>query len=603
MKLYAIKNYFKKHPRFWLSLFIFTLIFILLGLPFYNWGFMNDDFGVVFHSKIKSLKDILRFFIEGHSGDSLQPSNFVASEKNFFSVYYRPVAFMLHSIVTAICGFNPYGHYLAFTLFHALNSVLVFNFFCFFFNISLAFLGAMFFAFHPSLCSWFGWIAGFQQVANFTFIALIVILFKKYLDSQKDSSSAVAKKTHAYQVGDELGYGEISRATALKPLRASLLRCIYYLSSIFIFLVALFTRETVIFFPAVILLWTFVDKKYCKRGEICKCSMQSTCSSICLFFKSILTVSGFIFVGIFYFLFRLYLFPFKLDSSEHSQLLSFFTNLSSRFFDLVTFLSDLAGLAFLPNGHQVLKGSLIICIFSFLIFLFIKSREKKLILFLLVICTILMWPAIARYYSSRYLYKALPLFIFILLIFIRDFCQGKSTLVFKKVMIFAWLLVSFNMFFLFVVLKNYECLYHKIHVAFDELCMDARVQQRPLCFVGIPYGFFPTGAAQAVWMRGISTDHPIYYDRRTFGFSHLPVYENVIKVIPSEDGFKIICTDLNKLTLSCIGQAKESNLGDFVFNKKDNNYSESDFVFHKKYSDQNPLLITWDYKNLKFIIL
>ncbi|MFH1254102.1 MAG: hypothetical protein V1646_01575 [bacterium] len=531
---------------------------------------MNDDFGVVFHSKVKNFKDILRFFIEGHSGDSLQPSNFVPSDKNFFSVYYRPVAFMLHSIVTAICGFNPYGHYLAFTLFHALNSVLVFNFFCFFFNTNLAFWGAMFFAFHPSLCSWFGWIAGFQQVANFTFIALIVILFKKYLDSQKDSL---------------------------------LLRCVYYLSSIFIFLVALFTRETVIFFPAVILLWTFMDKKYCKRGEICKCSMQSTCSSICLFFKSILTVSGFIFVSIFYLLFRLYLFPFKLDSSEHSQLLSFFTNLSSRFFDLVTFLSDLGGLSFLPNGHQVIKGLLIILIFSFLLFLFIKSREKKLILFLLVLSAILMWPAIARYYSSRYLYKALPLFTFILLIFIKDFCQNKTALVFKRVMKFAWLLVVFNMCFLFVILKNYENLYHKIHVAFDELCMDARVQQRPLCFVGIPYGFFPTGAAQAVWMRGVSTDHPIYYDRRTFGFSHLPVYENIIKVVPSGDGFKIICTDLNKLTLSCVGQAKEADLGIFVSDNKRNNYSESDFVFHKKYSDQNLLLITWDYQNTKFIIL
>lgn len=570
MKLDAIKNYFKKYPRFWLSLLIFALIFILLGLPFYNWGFMNDDFGVVFHSKVKNLKDILRFFIEGHSGDSLQPSNFVPSEKTFFSVYYRPVAFMLHSIVTAICGFNPYGHYLAFTLFHALNSVLVFNFFCFFFNINLAFLGAMFFAFHPSLCSWFGWIAGFQQVVNFTFIALIVILFKKYLDSQKDSL---------------------------------LLHCVYYLVSIFIFLVALFTRETVIFFPAVILLWTFVDKRYCKHDEICKCSMHSTCSSIFLFFKSILTVSGFIFVSIFYFLFRLYLFPFKLDSFEHSQLFSFFTNLSSRFFDLVTFLSDLAGLSFLPNGHQVIKGSLIICIFSFLIFLFIKSSEKKLILFLLVISAILMWPAIARYYSSRYLYKALPLFIFILLIFIRDFCQGKSILVFKRVMALAWLLVVCNIFFLFIVLKNYEKLYHKIHIAFDELCIDARVQNRPLCLVGIPYGFFLTGAAQAIWMRGVDADHPIYYDRRTFGFSYLPVYENLIKVIPSEYGFKIICTDLNKLTLSCIGQAKESNLGEFVFNKKDNNYSESDFIFYQKYSDQKPILITWDYKNLKFIIL
>ncbi len=84
MKLDSIKNCFKKHQKFWLSLLIFALIFILLGLPFYNWGFMNDDFGVVFHSKVKNLKDILRFFIEGHSGDSLQPSNFVPAEKTFF---------------------------------------------------------------------------------------------------------------------------------------------------------------------------------------------------------------------------------------------------------------------------------------------------------------------------------------------------------------------------------------------------------------------------------------------------------------------------------------------------------------------------------------
>ena len=449
-----------------------------------------------------------------------------------------------------------------------------FNFFCFFFSVSLSFWGAMFFAFHPSLCSWFGWIAGFQQVVNFTFIILIAILFKKYLD--------------------------------LKNLDSSKNGLFYYLSSIFIFLIALFNRETVIFFPVALFLWALVDKTFHKRDMTCA---QESCSYISLILKSLLVVSGFIFANIFYFLFRLYFFPFKFDSSEPSILIRFFTNLSSRFFDLVTFLSDLAGLSFLPNGHQIVKGSLIIVIFSFLLFLFIKSREKKLILFLLVIAAILMWPAIFRYYSSRYLYKALPLFIFILMIFVRDLCQTRSC---TKIMSLAWLLVLFNMVFLFVILKNNEKLYRKIHVAFDELCADARVKDRALGFVGIPYGFFPTGVAQAVWMRGVPIDQPIYYDRRTFGFSHLPVYENCIKIIPTVCdtkliGFKIICSNLSKLTLSCVGQAQESNLGDFVSSntpdKLAENYSENNFVFYKKYIDQNLLLITWDYENCKFIIL
>ena len=124
---HVINESFNKYSKLYISLFLFILIFVLLGLPFYNWGFMNDDFGVVFHSKIHSFKDFIKFFTEGHSGDFLQPSNFVASDKNFFSVYYRPIAFALHAMVTAIFGFNPYGHYLVFTLFHALNSVLVFN--------------------------------------------------------------------------------------------------------------------------------------------------------------------------------------------------------------------------------------------------------------------------------------------------------------------------------------------------------------------------------------------------------------------------------------------------------------------------------------------
>jgi hypothetical protein len=133
-----------------------------------------------------------------------------------------------------------------------------------------------------------------------------------------------------------------------------------------------------------------------------------------------------------------------------------------------------------------------------------------------------------------------------------------------------------------------------------------------LCFVGIPYGFFPTGVAQAVWMRGINAGYPIYYDRRTFGFSHLPVYENSFKIIPTLfdaklTGFKIICSNLSKLTLSCVGQAQESNLGDFISSdtpdKFTENHSENNFVFYKKYVDQNLLLITWDYENCKFIIL
>lgn len=546
MSMVAIKKKFNKHSRFWISFIIFVLVFVLLGLPFTNWGFMNDDFGLIFHSKIKDLNDILKFFIEGDAGAFLHPSNYVPHEKSFFSVYYRPMAFVFHAIGTAIWGFNPYGHYLFFIFFHAINSVLVFNFLNLFFEIGLAWWGAMFFAFHPSLCSWLGWISGLQQVMNFTFAILIAILFKHFLDSKNK---------------------------------------IFYFCSLFLFLIALFTRETLVFFPIIIFLWTFV----CSTGYG---------TVIENFLKSSLITSGFLLVDAFYWLFRIYHFPLKSGSLSESFLFKFFMQLNSRFFDLVTFLSDLAGLSFLPNGHRLLKGFLIIVIFSFLIYLFIQCKEKRLILFLIMISTILIWPAIFRYYSSRYLYKILPLIAFIFLIFIKNL-----SLRFKRIMLFAWALIVFNMVFLFIIMKENEKLYHKIHLALDELCMDARVQNRALCFVGVPYGFFPTGLTQAVLMRGVGANYPIYYERATFGFSHLPVYENCMKVIKTDEGFKLITFNREKLDLCCGGIGIGSEIGKFINIYENGNYLEKEFVFYKNYADQNLLLITWDYEKLKFVII
>lgn len=86
-------------------------VFCILGLPFTNWGFLHDDFGL-WHIWNAKLKDVMRFFIEESSGNFIQPTNFNVPEQTFFTILYRPLYNVFLLIQRFFFGVEPYGYFL-----------------------------------------------------------------------------------------------------------------------------------------------------------------------------------------------------------------------------------------------------------------------------------------------------------------------------------------------------------------------------------------------------------------------------------------------------------------------------------------------------------
>ncbi|KKQ33184.1 MAG: hypothetical protein US49_C0002G0079 [candidate division TM6 bacterium GW2011_GWF2_37_49] len=455
MLLKKLSNIICNH--LFLFIAVFGIVFASLTLPFGYWGFVGDDYGNILHSQLQSWSDFIKLFYEGDACSFYQASNYVPSEPNFFSVYYRPMAFVFTYIQSIFFGFNPYGYFLIFILFHAINAALIFNIFSWFIPLGWAFLMALFFAFHISLGSWFGWLPAFQQIINLTLLLLILILLKQYLKTRE---------------------------------------IFYYVGAVFLFLVSLFNRETFLVFPFLLTLGVIIFRD----------KAETLCHSV---FRAIKISACFWLAFSVYFYTRLYFFPIKFVHSGlcfHDGVIS----VSNRFLEAVSFLSDLFGLSFMPAGHRLCKGVLIISIFTLIFTLFLKNEQIKRLSFLAFSLLAFMWPAFLTHYLPRSLYES-ALFLFcLILIFLFKYstidCFGFQIV---KKFIFG-LGVFMCAFFMIKSMKTSEQLILKINTAFAELCLNKSIINKPLCFVELPCSFIATGVAQAVWMRGVNKGLPIF---------------------------------------------------------------------------------------------
>src|SRR3990172_6253318 len=216
---------FYNNRKILLSLLLFLIVLVCLGLPYTHWWFNGgDDFhGVYVGFKTKTLKELFYFFIDGNvCGKYIGPSNFVhtqtaATPTSFFGAYYRPLYLIFATIQYWLFGTNGYAYLLCNVFVHAINTVLLFHLFSFLTTIFPAFLGALLFAFHPQIAYRFGATINLHYYINVMFMLLTIISFKRYLDTQK---------------------------------------IVYQLTASILFALALFTRESSIVLPGIIFLGT-----------------------------------------------------------------------------------------------------------------------------------------------------------------------------------------------------------------------------------------------------------------------------------------------------------------------------------------------------------
>ena len=437
-------------------IFLVAIALIVLGLPYLSWGFGVDDFGLVWHGKIEALRELGNFFTEIGLHTFMQPSNYIAPEQSFFAVLYRPLLYGFYGVQYLLFGFSPYGYLLVSSLLHGLNAVLVWIVFKRYFSLSVAALGAGYFLFHLSMLNWFGWATAQQHLLALFFTLLIAVLYLRF---------------------------EVSRNKFLL-LPMIVLSCC-----------SLLTRETILVLP----LWV---------AFACIWNWRCVRDKAWLFVSALVPVVG-------YLGWRVSRFPLKSSEGDLTWVtkpgFAFFAFLKDQFLNYVTWLVDLTNLGFVGGGNRLRKGSLIILVVAFLVWLFFKCRKKSMVLFLFASSIAFAWPAVIRFYTSRFMYEALLFFVAAILLLVFE-----NDLPFKpKAWCFAGLIV-FNAAVFPFFLHEREQVLANINTAVKELVVQLKDRPGPICFAGLPFGWFCTSVAQAFYMNGFPETTPIYYDKGAF---------------------------------------------------------------------------------------
>lgn len=508
----------------WFILFSFLAAALLfLWLPYSDWGFIIDDFGLVWNSKIHGFMQLSKFFSDKGLHTFFQPANYVPPEQTFFAVLYRPVLYVFYAIQYLLFGFNAYGFLAVSAIVHAINAWLFFIILQCYVSRVCALLGSLYFLFHLSMLYWFGWVTGQQHIVALFFLLGGFIAYKKF----------EASKNYMW----------------LALISVNILASI-------------FTRETALVIPFWVLFSTiWFWKDISNKGAL-------------------LLTTWFPVVG--YLGWRVARFPLKSSSNDLTWVtkggFAFFTFLKEQFLNYVTWVVDLVNLGFMGGGNRLRKGSLIILIVVFLIWLFFKCRKKSIVLFLLLSSIAFAWPAVVRFYTSRFMYEALPLFVFaiILLIFENDFS-------FKPKAFFFAGLIMFNAVIFPLVLHEREKALIVIDKAFKDLIVELK-EAKSVCFAGLPFGWFCTGTAQACYMYGLPESVSVYYDKGTFVWSEL-----ILDKDPIEMQAKLLGGGVLEMELQLPQK--------FSFQDRGTQFGTKEYI-----SKRNATILRWDMNNKRFLV-
>lgn len=458
------------HKKLYLSLLLFLLIFCILGLPFTNWGFRSDDWGNIWHSAIRNWKDIFTFFTDGRSLDDFYfSSEHQPSQASFFCGLYRPMSLVYLIPQYFLFTAHAYGYFLTTIAIHAFCTVLLFHIYSLFTNTSIAFLAALFFGFHPSLWTWLGWISAQTYNIELLVLLLILLLLKNYLDH--------------------------------KQIWAYLLACVLFTSNVFL-------HEQTFFLP----FWLLFAIPLYITTPLQGGPGGNGLGIISNIRRSFFLCLPFAAISILYLITRLHYFPLTSNTATltfEPTWQSFITRMCQRYFDFITFVTDIFGLTALPQNNRFLKSSFILIICFMLIYLFIKSDKKKYVLFFTFSIPLFSWPALIMHNQPRYYYIALPLFIALVLLLLP--LHRISKLMQRSCAVALIIFTCFNALFLLKDLKRRELIYHSVTKAFENLSKNKQIANRAICFLDLPQENHLFGAcAQAMWLLRRNNKYPVF---------------------------------------------------------------------------------------------
>jgi len=543
----------------YLSLILFLMIFVILGLPHTNWGFKTDDFSNILHSNITSWSQFFRLFYEGNIEAFYVPSNQTPGQSAFFAGLFRPLSFVYYLPQFYFFHTWAYGYYLVTIAFHALAAVLLFNFLLLITDYWLAFMLALFFGFHPSLYNWLGWTSAQTYFIELVIILTIISLLIKYLKTEN---------TWLYYA-----------AVGLYPC-------------------TIFLKEASIVLPFWVLIGVYLSTR--KWSRALKIS------------------SGFWLVAFGYLIARAAIFPLTSNTSTLTfkpTWESFSQRMSSRLFDFVTYGVDMLGLSWLPNSTYlptysiVLKSMCIMFILICLFWCFIKSTQKTLILFLIFSMLLFTWPAILMHYQPRYIYLGLPFFILSLGGLLK-YAPKVSTFVLA-------LILPITIIFLHTKLTTREKTLHYISSSFQELVRNPSIHNRSICFLALPGQWFHEGSAQAIWLYRNDATYPVFQIDLDIAISDVIPGLTGDPACPSKPSrsrgnTNVLNPRKNFLNKNYMQVTQESNACIFTstnpeklwFITPENTHSSTaTLVIDQTIVQYNPVYITWDYYEKKFIIL
>lgn len=368
------RNIFYRYP---------VVFLILLCLLVYIWTL-----------KLKLIEYDDSYFIVMNSAFNKNPFNIIQSffqtlYTNFDSIYYRPVFQVDMILEYNLFGDNPAGYHLTNLLFHILSVILVYLFFR---KLNLetvpAFLLSALFAVHPVLSQAVAWIPGRNDILLMIFLLSGLLVTINYL------------KTSGY---------------------------IAWFGQFILFFVALFTKETAVVIPLVVIILI----KY-----VLKCNWK----------KIIPLSSGWIIAIIIWFIFRQH----AISGKDAPSVLSMFSTTPARLLAILQYLGKIilpVNLSVFPMMKDVsITWGMIALIMILTLILVSKSYREPLTIFgllwfLIFILPVLFIPAITN--DNLFEHRLYIPIIGILLILSRTFLFTGKTINKVKLIIFIPVIVLF----------------------------------------------------------------------------------------------------------------------------------------------------------------